>query len=347
MSLKTSNKALIQKIPKKHLPNYYHKLIIENENYYLDNPNQKNLDYLLYLYKIGIEFFSIEDITRVNPLAKRMERLILGHNTYVREREIERIKEKVQQKAQKIKEEKENMKKKSKLLLDEYVSKEKENKMKEQEMIEKTINYQHLLINKMLEGKKVNTYLIRRKTQKSRTILTDINMLLSDEMFKQAVYKTPRRKQSTPKIGDCSIRINFYNTDVISYKKTDKSEEMQKIIISFLRQFVYCFNDYSKEYINTLLKICDEEYKEKVQLNLEYFESMNEFGRMAPDDRGVEGVLSTLQIDFINDRNDLDKNTKDKVLSYIENQSKKGFEENLSFSSLISNTISDLLHEVC
>ena len=172
-------------------------------------------------------------------------------------------------------------------------------------------------------------------------------MLLSDEMFKQAVYKTPRRKQSTPKIGDCSIRINFYNTDVISYKKTDKSEEMQKIIISFLRQFVYCFNDYSKEYINTLLKICDEEYKEKVQLNLEYFESMNEFGRMAPDDRGVEGVLSTLQIDFINDRNNLDKNTKDKVLSYIENQSKKGFEENLSFSSLISNTISDLLHEVC
>ena len=181
-------------------------------------------------------------------------------------------------------------------------------------------------------------------------------VVLSNKKFMQAVYKTPRRIESkliTPKIGDSCIRtFSFSNTDdkktkIVTFKKIDKSEEFQKIITNFLRQFVYSYNNYRQEYINTLLKICDEEYREKVQLNLEYFESMNEFGRMAPDDKGAENVLSTLQVDFINDRNDLDKNTKDKVLSYIENQSKKEFDDNLSFSSLISNTISDLLHEVC
>ena len=356
MSIKTSKKELMTKIPKKHLPTYYHKLIVESENLYLDNPNQKNLDYLLYLYKIGIEFYSIEDISRVNPLAKRMERLILGHNAYMRERAIEKIKEEVKSRIKKIKEDKETIKKESKLLLDDYKAKEMDNKLKEHSLIEKTLNYQHSLVNKMIDGKKEKSYLIRRKTQKSRTLLTDINVLLSNKKFMQAVYKTPRRIESkliTPKNGDSCIRtISFSNTDdkktkIVTFKKIDKSEEFQNIISNFLKQFVYSYNNYRQEYINTLLKICDEDYREKVQLNLEYFESMNEFGRMAPDDKGVENVLSTLQVDYINDRNNLDKNTKDKVLSYIENQSKKEFEDNLSFSSLISNTISDLLHEVC
>lgn len=356
MSIKTSKKELMTKIPKKHLPTYYHKLIVESENLYLDNPNQKNLDYLLYLYKIGIEFYSIEDISRVNPLAKRMERLILGHNAYMRERAIEKIKEEVKSRTKKIKEDKETIKKESKLLLDDYKAKEMDNKLKEHSLIEKILNYQHSLVNKMIDGKKVKSYLIRRKTQKSRTLLTDINVLLSNKKFMQAVYKTPRRIESkliTPKNGDSCIRtISFSNTDdkktkIVTFKKKDKSEEFQNIISNFLKQFVYSYNNYRQEYINTLLKICDEDYREKVQLNLEYFESMNEFGRMAPDDKGAENVLSTLQVDYINDRKNLDKNTKDKVFSYIENQSKKEFEDNLSFSSLISTTISDLLHEVC
>ena len=44
------------KIVRRHLPSYFHKLVIESENKYYDNPDKKNLEYLLYLYKIGIEF---------------------------------------------------------------------------------------------------------------------------------------------------------------------------------------------------------------------------------------------------------------------------------------------------
>ena len=59
------------------------------------------------------------------------------------------------------------------------------------------------------------------------------------------------------------------------------------------------------------------------------------------------GVSKTTVSRAISGKGRIGEETRQKVLSYIENQSKKEFDDNLSFSSLISNTISDLLHEVC
>lgn len=350
---KKGNKAGPQsKIVKRHLPSYFHKLIIESENKYYDNPDENNLEYLLYLYKIGIEFYSIEDVTKVQPLSLRMNRLIKEHDEYRKTVLMENLCEKIKNTFKELKTNKVNMKTKAKDVYNKYLAEKEVQDKKKEDLIKKGLDHQQKVFNTMVDAKKIKTFLIKRRNIKSRTILPLVKLNIKKSLFNfSGRIETPIKK--TPKGSEKEIiKINF-NSDskkkaLIKLKKADKFQDIQNLISNFINQFYLTYNNsICKENENKILKICNEDYIEKTKMNAEYLESINEFDQIAscePENLGAHNVVFSLQEEFAKETNSVNEKTKEKMNKYINQESKKNFDdEHFVFSPLVNDFINKII----
>lgn len=333
------------KIVKRHLPSYFHKLVIESENKYYDNPDKKNLEYLLYLYKIGIEFYSIEDATKVQPLSLRMNRLIKEHDEYRKTVYMEKLFDKIKETFKELKTSKKKLKTEAEDICNKYLTEKEVQDKKKYELIKRGLDYQQKVFNRMMESKKIKSYLLRRKCIKSRTILPIVKLELGKSLLHfSGMKETPIKR--TPKGSEKEIKkINFNSDskkkDIITLKKADKYQDIQNLISYFINHFYSSYNSsICKAYESKILKICDEDYIEKTKMNVEYLESINEFVQIAScesENLGAHNVVSSLHDEFAKETNSINKKTKDKMNEYINQESKKNFDDNNNIFSLLIN----------
>ena len=339
-----SKKIFLSTKVKKHLPKYYYRLIIENENKYYQNPNNSNLNSLIYLYKIGIEFFSIHDITRVSPFISKLsllssnhENLLLRYNYISLINKIKFLIENTNNEKYNQQLEKNNIK----------ITKKKINKFN------KKIKFAHLYINSYINEQKDNF----SKKYKMKILIQFMNKKLIPDDSKLIEQKKKELKYQNNNAKKFNSTSNIYILNPIQKIFFDENQNLIKseienikkkqnfkigeLIDNFFLYFISIYKSINNINLEKLINIIHECYKKKKNKYLEFSDNIKDFSALSEinsENNQFDILINSLKNDYEIDINNLEREVNAKI-----SNEKIDILENKLISSLIENFMNQII----
>jgi acyl carrier protein len=298
---KTKNKTIkniTENKVKKHLPEYFYKLLIENENFYYKFPYKKNLDYVLYLYKKAIEFYTLTNPEYTNYFMSKMTEFLSNHNKVVAKYVISKIEKRIKEFTEKNKE---NIKKTIVKDCKAIINTAKHNIIYGNKYIDLSLFHQHeSFINKKKEK------LLKEFVKKKKTALDDsaVKLAYKSPMEKEKNFHikeyhwstTKTLKQINPKKLFFDETEEFIKKDLENIKKrrqfdiNNYTNELNKKILNQI-------TDISMDYLGEIIDLFSNEYKEKIAKYKEYNDNLLEY-KNALDSIDMMELVNSVKKEF-------------------------------------------------
>ena len=346
-------KAFLNAAPREKLPDFYHKLIIESENKYYENPCKNNIEYLLYLYKTGIEFYSVEEPQKVFPLMKRMEIIIKQHEPFQEKFQAFLIKIRINNQFFILQTKKDILNEKAKLVADDLYKKYEQAQRQYNDALEEALNEQSSSFKTKFEKKKekkdqITQTPVKRSSKRKVSAPYSSALLLNKKSFTSSKRGSVI---STPKLFNSLLKqIVFDSLPFSENKKLKRNTFGMEKIENFLNKFYFEYSKIIKENSGKILHEFDQEYRTKISKEQEYFDAVSEFSQIInEEDSKFSDSMKELVANLTNEhQKELEKievETKEKIRSIISSENSLYLEkEHMEiFGPMINSVINDVI----
>lgn len=330
-----NNVKAILSCKKQNFQKMYFKSMYEAESNYYMNPSKDSLNYITYLYKIGIEHFTSINEQYSVFLTMRMNSIVNTHLEIEKKLKLMQLKTKIINKLNEFEKSsnlipfEEELHKKSK----ELINNSEKNKKSTLQIIKLSLRNQKN--NFLLKAK---NKLIKKYIQKSLTGNNELNyngnsitpMKSIDNNYllnNQLMVRTNDEKNNfinhPTKIffdedKNFLSKINFNNL------KKVKRFDFEKITDNFLCRYTLSYNYLVNEYLKKIVDFLNENYNEKLEKYKSHFD-LNYFYKMMIKDKSnniglfeKEIALHDENIEFLNYIDELNVKKKDGIIDIID-----------------------------
>ena len=342
----------------------YFKILYDSETSYYFNLSQSAFKYLLYVYKVGIDFYSEKNEMYAQFLTKKLNAIfdlnseveyglkLLQLKTNINNK-LEQL-DKPENKAllyKKLKEESEKITKKFKKNINSDIIMIKlELRKQRNNFIKKTRNK---LFNKFIKNNyiidKANMIDTQNRINMNITPIKDFN---NDIMHHQLMIRTKGASDNKHYFFPTEIFFDedknyLFKNNIGVFQKKEKNY-VDNITKTFLEKYSLCYRIIIQEFIEKVLKIFDENYRNKIKLFREYKETISILDDIINDEYYKKDILKNEiglheeNIKYLKEKEELNIDLNDKLVDIVER-----FEINNPIDkNIVNEIVNDYVYEI-
>ena len=342
----------------------YFKILYDSETSYYYNLSPSSFKYLIYVYKIGIDFYSRKNAEYAKFLTNKLNsafrlnleiefRLkLLQLKTYINNK-LEQM-EKPEIKAsleEKLKEESEKkIKKFKKNINSDIIMIRLELRNQRRNFIKNTRNK---LFNKFIN----NNYLIEQNNpidmkNKININITPIKVFNNDMIHHQLMIRTKGASDNKHCFFPTEIFFdedkNYLLKNNIGVFQKKEKNYVNNITKAFIEKYSLCYSIIIQQFIKKIIKIFDENYRNKIKLFSQYKETVSLLDEMINDEYYKKDMIKNEiglheeNINYLKEKEELNMDLNDKLVDIVEK-----FEINNPIDkNAVNEIVNDYVYEI-
>jgi len=342
----------------------YFKILYDSETSYYYNLSPSSFKYLIYVYKIGIDFYSRKNAEYAKFLTNKLNsafrlnleiefRLkLLQLKTYINNK-LEQM-EKPEIKAsleKKLKEESEKkIKKFKKNINSDIIMIRLELRNQRRNFIKNTRNK---LFNKFIN----NNYLIEQNNpidmkNKININITPIKVFNNDMIHHQLMIRTKGASDNKHCFFPTEIFFdedkNYLLKNNIGVFQKKEKNYVNNITKAFIEKYSLCYSIIIQQFIKKIIKIFDENYRNKIKLFSQYKETVSLLDEMINDEYYKKDMIKNEiglheeNINYLKEKEELNMDLNDKLVDIVEK-----FEINNPIDkNAVNEIVNDYVYEI-
>ena len=342
----------------------YFKILYDSETSYYYNLSPSSFKYLLYVYKIGIDFYSRKNAEYAKFLTNKL------NSTFRLNLEIE-IRLKLLQLKTNINNKLEQMEKPEiKASLEKKLKEESEKKIKK---FKKNINSDIIMIrlelrnqrrnfikntrNKLFNKFINNNYLIEQNNpidmkNKININITPIKVFNNDMIHHQLMIRTKGASDNKHCFFPTEIFFdedkNYLLKNNIGIFQKKEKNYVNNITKAFIEKYSLCYSIIIQQFIKKIIKIFDENYRNKIKLFSQYKETVSLLDEMINDEYYKKDMIKNEiglheeNINYLKEKEELNMDLNDKLVDIVEK-----FEINNPIDkNAVNEIVNDYVYEI-
>jgi len=342
----------------------YFKILYDSETSYYYNLSPSSFKYLLYVYKIGIDFYSRKNAEYAKFLTNKL------NSTFRLNLEIE-IRLKLLQLKTNINNKLEQMEKPEiKASLEKKLKEESEKKIKK---FKKNINSDIIMIrlelrnqrrnfikntrNKLFNKFINNNYLIEQNNpidmkNKININITPIKVFNNDMIHHQLMIRTKGASDNKHCFFPTEIFFdedkNYLLKNNIGVFQKKEKNYVNNITKAFIEKYSLCYSIIIQQFIKKIIKIFDENYRNKIKLFSQYKETVSLLDEMINDEYYKKDMIKNEiglheeNINYLKEKEELNMDLNDKLVDIVEK-----FEINNPIDkNAVNEIVNDYVYEI-
>ena len=342
----------------------YFKILYDSETSYYYNLSPSSFKYLLYVYKIGIDFYSRKNAEYSKFLTNKL------NSTFRLNLEIE-FRLKLLQLKTNINNKLEQMEKPEiKASLEKKLKEESEKKIKK---FKKNINSDIIMIrlelrnqrrnfikntrNKLFNKFINNNYLIEQNNpidmkNKININITPIKVFNNDMIHHQLMIRTKGASDNKHCFFPTEIFFdedkNYLLKNNIGVFQKKEKNYVNNITKAFIEKYSLCYSIIIQQFIKKIIKIFDENYRNKIKLFSQYKETVSLLDEMINDEYYKKDMIKNEiglheeNINYLKEKEELNMDLNDKLVDIVEK-----FEINNPIDkNAVNEIVNDYVYEI-
>ena len=342
----------------------YFKILYDSETSYYYNLSPSSFKYLLYVYKIGIDFYSRKNAEYAEFLTNKL------NSTFRLNLEIE-FRLKLLQLKTNINNKLEQMEKPEiKASLEKKLKEESEKKIKK---FKKNINSDIIMIrlelrnqrrnfikntrNKLFNKFINNNYLIEQNNpidmkNKININITPIKVFNNDMIHHQLMIRTKGASDNKHCFFPTEIFFdedkNYLLKNNIGVFQKKEKNYVNNITKAFIEKYSLCYSIIIQQFIKKIIKIFDENYRNKIKLFSQYKETVSLLDEMINDEYYKKDMIKNEiglheeNINYLKEKEELNMDLNDKLVDIVEK-----FEINNPIDkNVVNEIVNDYVYEI-
>ena len=342
----------------------YFKILYDSETSYYYNLSPSSFKYLLYVYKIGIDFYSRKNAEYAKFLTNKL------NSTFRLNLEIE-FRLKLLQLKTNINNKLEQMEKPEiKASLEKKLKEESEKKIKK---FKKNINSDIIMIrlelrnqrrnfikntrNKLFNKFINNNYLIEQNNpidmkNKININITPIKVFNNDMIHHQLMIRTKGASDNKHCFFPTEIFFdedkNYLLKNNIGIFQKKEKNYVNNITKAFIEKYSLCYSIIIQQFIKKIIKIFDENYRNKIKLFSQYKETVSLLDEMINDEYYKKDMIKNEiglheeNINYLKEKEELNMDLNDKLVDIVEK-----FEINNPIDkNAVNEIVNDYVYEI-
>ena len=342
----------------------YFKILYDSETSYYYNLSPSSFKYLLYVYKIGIDFYSRKNAEYAIFLTNKL------NSTFRLNLEIE-FRLKLLQLKTNINNKLEQMEKPEiKASLEKKLKEESEKKIKK---FKKNINSDIIMIrlelrnqrrnfikntrNKLFNKFINNNYLIEQNNpidmkNKININITPIKVFNNDMIHHQLMIRTKGASDNKHCFFPTEIFFdedkNYLLKNNIGVFQKKEKNYVNSITKAFIEKYSLCYSIIIQQFIKKIIKIFDENYRNKIKLFSQYKETVSLLDEMINDEYYKKDMIKNEiglheeNINYLKEKEELNMDLNDKLVDIVEK-----FEINNPIDkNAVNEIVNDYVYEI-
>ena len=342
----------------------YFKILYDSETSYYYNLSPSSFKYLLYVYKIGIDFYSRKNAEYSKFLTNKL------NSTFRLNLEIE-FRLKLLQLKTNINNKLEQMEKPEiKASLEKKLKEESEKKIKK---FKKNINSDIIMIrlelrnqrrnfikntrNKLFNKFINNNYLIEQNNpidmkNKININITPIKVFNNDMIHHQLMIRTKGASDNKHCFFPTEIFFdedkNYLLKNNIGVFQKKEKNYVNNITKAFIEKYSLCYSIIIQQFIKKIIKIFDENYRNKIKLFSQYKETVSLLDEMINDEYYKKDMIKNEiglheeNINYLKEKEELNMDLNDKLVNIVEK-----FEINNPIDkNAVNEIVNDYVYEI-
>ena len=342
----------------------YFKILYDSETSYYYNLSPSSFKYLIYVYKIGIDFYSRKNAEYAEFLTNKL------NSTFRLNLEIE-FRLKLLQLKTNINNKLEQMEKPEiKASLEKKLKEESEKKIKK---FKKNINSDIIMIrlelrnqrrnfikntrNKLFNKFINNNYLIEQNNpidmkNKININITPIKVFNNDMIHHQLMIRTKGASDNKHCFFPTEIFFdedkNYLLKNNIGVFQKKEKNYVNNITKAFIEKYSLCYSIIIQQFIKKIIKIFDENYRNKIKLFSQYKETVSLLDEMINDEYYKKDMIKNEiglheeNINYLKEKEELNMDLNDKLVDIVEK-----FEINNPIDkNAVNEIVNDYVYEI-
>ena len=342
----------------------YFKILYDSETSYYYNLSPSSFKYLLYVYKIGIDFYSRKNAEYAKFLTNKL------NSTFRLNLEIE-FRLKLLQLKTNINNKLEQMEKPEiKASLEKKLKEESEKKIKK---FKKNINSDIIMIrlelrnqrrnfikntrNKLFNKFINNNYLIEQNNpidmkNKININITPIKVFNNDMIHHQLMIRTKGASDNKHCFFPTEIFFdedkNYLLKNNIGVFQKKEKNYVNNITKAFIEKYSLCYSIIIQQFIKKIIKIFDENYRNRIKLFSQYKETVSLLDEMINDEYYKKDMIKNEiglheeNINYLKEKEELNMDLNDKLVDIVEK-----FEINNPIDkNAVNEIVNDYVYEI-
>ena len=342
----------------------YFKILYDSETSYYFNLTPSSYKYLLYVYKVGIDFYSKRNKNYANFLTNKLNSIIELNSEIQYDLQLLQLKtninkkikelEKPENKAllnQKLKEKSEKKIKKFKISINsDIIMIKTELRNQRKNFIKKTRNK---LFNKFIKQNYIINNINQEYIQNRNNInITPIKEFNNDITQHQLMIRTKGASDNKHYLFPTEIFFdedkNYLLKNNIGVFKKKEKNYVSNITKTFLEKYSLCYSIIIQEFIKKIIKIFDENYRNKIKAFNEYKQTMSLYDELVNDEYYQKDFMENQiglceeNIKYLNEKEELNNDLNDKIVD-----AKERFEINNPIDkNVVNEIVNDYVYEI-
>jgi len=347
--------------------NEYFKLLYDAETSYYFNLSPKTFEYLLYVYKSGIDFYSyeIKNDDYAEFLTNKLKSVLDLNSQMQYYLNFLQLKTNINNKLKQLEEPE------MKALFEKKLKEETNKKINK---FKKNINSDIILIklelrqqrnnfiksarNKLFNKFIKNNYIIDKSNiqdQKNRINITPIKDFNNDIIQHQLMIRTKGASDNKPYLFPTEIFFDedrnylIKNNLCVFHKKEKGQITINAITKSFIEKFSLSYNLIIKEFIKKIIKLFNENYENKVNMYKEYKETISLFDDIMNDENYNKDLMNNEiglleeNVKYLNEKEELNDDLNDKLIDTVDRFKINNPIDKIVINEIVNDYVYDIL----
>ena len=342
----------------------YFKILYDSETSYYYNLSPSSFKYLLYVYSIGIDFYSNKNEEYVKFLTNKLNSVFKLNFDIEYRLKLLQLKANINNKLEQLE------KPEIKASLEKKLKEESEKKIRK---FKKNINSDIILIrlelrkqrsnfikntrNKLFNKFITNNYLLNKNNQLDTTNKISINITpIKDFTNENIQHQLMIRTKGASDNKHCFFPTEIFFDEDKNYLLKNNIGVFQKkeknyvnnITKSFIEKYSLCYSIIIQQFIKKVIKIFDENYRNKIKLFQEYKETISLFDEMIKDEYYKKDMIKNEiglheeNINYLKEKEELNIDLNDKLVDIVEK-----FEiTNPIDKNVVNEIVNDYVYEI-
>ena len=337
-----NNKREPISITKSNFPKIFFKLMYDSETSYYSDPSSSTFNYLLCLYKIGMDYYAKINEKYVKFLTTRMNSLITLHFDIENNIKLLYLKENIRNKLKQLEQPEE------KELLEKRLKEESKEKIKK---FDRDINSNIIMIKIYLRNQR-NNFIKRARNKLFKKFINNNNSYNisptdEDENKKNINYNITPIKDINNDIlrhqimirtkGNSNMKQYFFPTHIffdedknylfknnINILKKEEKYNIEEMTNNFICRYSLSYSTIIHEFIKKIIELFNENYREKVNKYKKHCEVVSFYDMIIKDEYYRKDIIKNEielheeNIKYLNELDDLQIEKNDKLTEIID-----------------------------
>ena len=349
--------------------NEYFKILYDAETSYYFNLSSKSFQYLLYVYKSGIEFYSNEVINEeyAEFLTDKLNSILVLDSQIQNDLKLLQLKININNRLNELEEPK------IKALFEKKLKEETNKKINK---FKKNINSDIILIklelrqqrnnfikrarNKLFNKFIKNNYIIDKNnfidtSKRINLNITPIKDFNNDIIQHQLMIRTKGASDNKPYLFPTEIFFDedrnylIKNNLCVFHKKEKGQITINAITKSFVEKFSLSYNLIIKEFIKKIIKLFNENYENKVNMYKEYKETISLFDYIMNDENYNKDLMNNEiglleeNVKYLNEKEELNDDLNDKLIDTVDRFKINNPIDKIVINEIVNDYVYDIL----